>query len=222
MAQNHQGSDAENTAQLLQHGRFQPVAQLVPPSPLRIGGLRWTIQEETWLVVQAMYGKTNMWLKDNLPGGNNRSISSITGHFADMRLKNKLPRRWRLGRTSDANKPSWGIDEDVEIMQWHVWGQSIIDAKVFIENNRTGVDVLDRLAFLCSHPELERQAFDIEDEGRTALLMEDMYEAGQAEDTDKDEEARAKRYYEGKLAHAVRLALDRSPLVNQNAHTGGG
>lgn len=118
---------------------------------------------------------TNEWLKDNLPGGNNRTINAIAGHFNDMRLKQRLSRSWR-SRTWDHYRP-WTLEEDTEILQWHVSGRAFLDPEKFYANDRAGGAVLEREHYLIQDVELVETVARIEERLRLILLEHDMISA---------------------------------------------
>jgi hypothetical protein len=120
-----------------------------------------------------MEDRSNAWLTEHLPGGMNRSVHSVAGHFADMRLNGRLPRRWRARNWVTAQEPSWTLDEDVEIMRWHVGDRRRILPEVFIANDRPGCGVIERADYLCEDEDLVEEAKAIEEDIRKAQLAYD-------------------------------------------------
>ncbi|KAI1962568.1 hypothetical protein LOZ58_002910 [Ophidiomyces ophidiicola] len=140
------------------------------------GGTKWTSQEENFLVIQSMDPTiSNDWLFKNMPGSNGRTLNSIAGHFGDMRLKKRLAKSWRT-KTWDHSTP-WTIEEDAEILQWHVSGRACLDAQIFYANDRAGGAVLEREVYLCEDTELVETVARIEERLRLILLEHDMINA---------------------------------------------
>ncbi|WEW55797.1 hypothetical protein PRK78_001230 [Emydomyces testavorans] len=143
---------------------------------LTISGTKWTTREENFLVIQSMNPNvSNDWLLRNLPGGTARTMNSISGHFNDMRLKGRLSRSWRA-KTWNHDKP-WTVEEDTEILLWHVSGRAFLEAEKFCANDRAGGAVLEREAYLCQDTELVETVAQIEERLRLILLEHDMISA---------------------------------------------
>src|SRR5438034_10622107 len=102
--------------------------------------------------------RSNAWLTEHLPGGMNRSVHSVAGHFADRRLNGRLPRRWRARNWVAAEEPPWTLDDDIEILRWHVGDRRRIVAEVFIANDRPGGSVSERAGYLCEDEDFLEQA----------------------------------------------------------------
>ncbi|EFR01557.1 hypothetical protein MGYG_04559 [Nannizzia gypsea CBS 118893] len=137
-------------------GRYTPgkagnAARELTPSHL---GRKWSDNEEAWLVVNSMKDITVPWLYANFPYPG-RSQNSITGHLADMRLHNRLSRKWRH-KTWD-NEPPYSLREDIEIMQWH----------------RAGGSIIARANYLCRDEELVEKVREAEEAARDALDARD-------------------------------------------------
>ncbi|OAL67085.1 hypothetical protein A7C99_1500 [Trichophyton rubrum] len=133
-------------------------------------GRKWTDNEEAWLVVNSMKDVTSAWLHANFPFAG-RSLNSIIGHLADMRLHGRLSRKWRSKTWND--EPPYTLREDIEIMQWHVWGREHIDPQIFVDNQRAGGSVIARADYLCKDPELVRKVKEAEEAARQALEARD-------------------------------------------------
>ncbi|EAS31505.3 uncharacterized protein CIMG_06984 [Coccidioides immitis RS] len=145
-------------------------------APKSNSGAKWTLKEENFLVINAMDPNvSNDWLLKNLPGGNARSINSISGHFNDMRLKGRLSRSWRAKHWNH-DRP-WTIEEDAEILLWNVSGRAFIDTEKFCANDRAGGAVLEREKYLCQDRELVETVAQIEERLRLILLEHDMINA---------------------------------------------
>ncbi|GBF66462.1 hypothetical protein TMEN_9182 [Trichophyton mentagrophytes] len=156
-----------------------------------IRGRKWTDNEEAWLVVNSMKDVTSAWLHANFPYAG-RSLNSIIGHLADMRLHSRLSRKWRSKIWND--EPPYTLREDIEIMQWHVWGREHIDPQIFVANQRAGGSVIARADYLCKDPELVRKVKEAEEAARQALEARDeaWYDAAE-EPSDETMDASALR-----------------------------
>ncbi|KAL1953666.1 hypothetical protein VTO42DRAFT_2377 [Malbranchea cinnamomea] len=148
-------------------------------------GVKWTDEEETWLVINSMYNRNNEWLQRHLPGGNNRTLNSIAGHFNEMRMRNRLPRAWRAKKWD--KQPKWTIDEDTEVLLWHVWGRNFIDPVVFVPNNRAGGAVVERADYLAEDEDLVEKVCEIEEHLREEILERDLAKADEDGETNENE-----------------------------------
>lgn len=174
-------------------------------------GIRWTAEEETFLVVGAMQGHTNAWIHDRLPGNNWRTMIAIAGHLTVMRAVGRLPSSWRARNW--VNDPPYTLDEDAEIMMWHVWGRNAIDASVFVTNDRAGGSVIARADYLAQDAALVQTVDETEDGMRRLILSYDILEAESGDDDDEDAEggydAIAMRRAAIELRHAEDYGLAR-------------
>lgn len=118
---------------------------------------------------------TTTKLQANFPGVKKRSIGSLSNHIVSLRKKGLIPRRWRDHYSTKIDGAPWTMDEDVEVMQWHIWSREFIDAKVFVANNRSGEAVRMRADYLCRDEELVSIIKAIEQAAR-----EDTYELDEA------------------------------------------
>jgi hypothetical protein len=66
-----------------------------------------------------------------------------------MRTRGIHPTRWTEPFYTEQDLNNWKIPEDVEILQWHVWGRKLIDAKVFSSMDRSAQGVARRADYLC-------------------------------------------------------------------------
>ncbi|OAX84779.1 hypothetical protein ACJ72_00859 [Emergomyces africanus] len=139
-------------------------------------GEAWTEEEEMWLVVTSMGPDSYKWLAQNIPAANGRTWISISSRLSQYRINGKIPQRWRspdIKRT-----PDWEIKEDLEIIEWILHGKTKIDARVFVEANRSGEEIKRRSRFLMSHEEFAAIVYDTEESLRLELLRHDMAVAG--------------------------------------------
>ncbi|KAK2738879.1 hypothetical protein FQN57_006894 [Myotisia sp. PD_48] len=135
------------------------------PPPSRSGS-KWNKEEESWLVVNAMRDVETKWLIENFPG-KTRSAAAITGHLSEMRYRNKLSRRWQ--NKSWSKEAPFTIEEDTEIIRWHIWGRWHIDTEVFVANSRVGAQVAERANYLAQDTSLIRQVVQAERLAQEAL-----------------------------------------------------
>lgn len=135
-------------------------------------GSKWTVEQEAWLVINTMREVTSDWLAANFPN-RARGQHAITGHIADMKSKGRLPRSWRAKTWGD--EVPYTPDEDVEIIQWHVWGREHIDPQVFVANDRAGGSIIARANFLCQDEVLVAAIAKIEEGIRKFTLAHDRY-----------------------------------------------
>lgn len=137
--------------------------------------MNWTADENAWLINELMKKVTTTKLQANFPGVKKRSIGSLSNHIVSLRKKGLIPRRWRDHYSTKIDGAPWTMDEDVEVMQWHIWSREFIDAKVFVANNRSGEAVRMRADYLCRDEELVSIIKAIEQAAR-----EDTYELDEA------------------------------------------
>ncbi|EEP81036.1 predicted protein [Uncinocarpus reesii 1704] len=107
-----------------------------------------------------------------MPQENARTINAVTGHFNDMRMKGRLSRSWRAKHWNH-DRP-WTVEEDAEILLWHVSGRANLDPQKFVRNDRAGGAVLEREKYLCEDAELVETVARIEERLRLILLEHDM------------------------------------------------
>ncbi|KAM5481775.1 hypothetical protein MaudMau93_006964 [Microsporum audouinii] len=133
-------------------------------------GSKWSENEEAWLVVNCMKDVTTAWLVANFPG-RARGLNGITGHLADMRLHNRLSKKWRHKSWNDESP--YTLREDIEIMQWHIWGREHLDPQIFVPNQRAGGSVIARADYLCRDEELVKAVKEAEETAQEALEARD-------------------------------------------------
>ncbi|KAK2883374.1 hypothetical protein FQN49_000014 [Arthroderma sp. PD_2] len=146
-------------------------------------GAKWTEEEEAWLVVNTMKDVTTAWLTENFPG-RTRGHNGITGRLSEMRFRNRLSRKWR--HKTWADEPPYTLREDIEILQWHVWGRDHIDPEIFVPNQRAGGSVIARADYLCQDQELVSKVKAAEVASQKALEATDEASYNAEHPTDED------------------------------------
>ncbi|KLJ08343.1 hypothetical protein EMPG_16213 [Blastomyces silverae] len=139
-------------------------------------GVRWTEEEEMWLIVNTIEQHSNQWLAQNIPGGNGRTANSIASHLAELRVRNMLPRGWRSGIINGT--PDWTLAEDLEIIEWILHEQRRIDAQVFVATDRSGEAIQRRSRFLMADDGFAAIVYDTEERLRLVQLRYDMAPEG--------------------------------------------
>ncbi|PGH21519.1 hypothetical protein AJ80_03187 [Polytolypa hystricis UAMH7299] len=177
-------------------------AELVLPPT----GSRWSEEEEVFIVIAIMYSKQNKWISDNMPGPNHRSPAAVSARLQDMRQQGRVSARWRWPNGYTETK-AWTIEEDMEIIQWYVWGRKKIDSQVFVANNRAGLAVVKRADFLAQDPHLLSWVRENEEDLRQVLEELDTGEPSEEDDPALNVTGRSVVALEDEYERQLRLQL---------------
>ncbi|GAD98357.1 conserved hypothetical protein [Paecilomyces variotii No. 5] len=122
-------------------------------------GAEWSsVDEDPWLASEIVLGTPMASLHTKTPGDGNRTQVGVSIQISDMRTQSVLPSRWTDPFYAARDSNNWKTSEDVEILQWHVWGRKAIDAHVFWDMDRSAKGVAQRADYLCQDQGLVDEA----------------------------------------------------------------
>lgn len=78
-----------------------------------------------------------------------RTVSAVSARLSALRAAKAIPENWYSGSTCRQNTKPFNMQEDIEIMRWHISGRLTLDASIFVPSNRTGSEVRLRKEILC-------------------------------------------------------------------------
>ncbi|KAJ9217885.1 hypothetical protein DTO166G4_276 [Paecilomyces variotii] len=114
--------------------------------------------EDPWLASQLVLGTPVESLHASMPGGGNRTQLGVSIQISNMRTQSILPTRWTDPFYAARDSNNWKMPEDIEILQWHVWGRKSLDARVFFDMDRSAQGVARRADYLCQDQSLVDEA----------------------------------------------------------------
>ena len=84
-----------------------------------------------------------------------------------LKLQTEIPNDWQRARNKNPEmtmREGYSLEEDIELLQWRANGRLVINARIFVERNRSAAGMCRRADWLCGLLDLLDKAVRIEGE----------------------------------------------------------
>ena len=84
-----------------------------------------------------------------------------------LKVRTEIPNDWQRACNKNPEMTmgeGYSLEEDIELLQWRANGSLVINARVFVERNRSAADMCRRADWLCGLPDLLVKVVRIEGE----------------------------------------------------------